>query len=213
MIALACESFEHLTHWLALGACRVYGTPTMSNVSKSARASREAKQPEVTPHLLPAREQFPNHPRLPALHYRAAFPALPTVKAAESIERTFTRNGWSSGWRDGVYNYHHYHSTAHEVLGCYAGRGLIQLGGPEGPVVEFKRGDVLVLPAGVAHKSMDTSKDFSVVGAYAQGRAYDMLRGHAGEQEEATRNIAEVPVPELDPVSGAGGPLTQHWSS
>jgi uncharacterized protein YjlB len=165
----------------------------------------------VTPHLLPARESFPNNAKLPALHYQAAFSSLPMVKPAEAIERVFARNGWSSGWRDGVYNYHHYHTTAHEVLGCYAGRALIQLGGPEGPVVEFKRGDVLVLPAGVAHKSADTSKDFSVVGAYAQGRAYDMKRANAEDLASAERNIAAVPAPERDPVHGADGPLAQHW--
>lgn len=173
----------------------------------------KAKPAEVTPHLLPARESFPNNAKLPALYYQAAFPSLPVVKPAEAIERVFTRNGWSSGWRDGVYNYHHYHTTAHEVLGCYAGRALIQLGGPEGPVVDFKRGDVLVLPAGVAHKSADTSKDFSVVGAYAQGRTYDMKRANAQDLAGAERNIAAVPAPERDPVYGAEGPLAQHWTA
>jgi uncharacterized protein YjlB len=162
---------------------------------------------------LDAHESFPNNPSLPALQYRAAFPALANVNGAAALERTFSRNGWSSGWRDGVYNYHHYHSTAHEVLGCYAGRGLIQLGGAEGPVFEFTRGDVLVLPAGVAHKSMDTSKDFSVVGAYAQGRAYDLLRGHGDVAASVASNIAAVPLPELDPVYGAQGPLLQHWKA
>jgi uncharacterized protein YjlB len=164
-------------------------------------------------HRLDARESFPNNPRLPVLLYRAAFRLVANARAAELIEKTFVRNGWSGGWRDGVYNYHHYHSTAHEVLGCYAGRGLVQLGGPDGPVVEFARGDTLVLPAGAAHKSMDTSKDFSVVGAYAQGRAYDMRRGRADELADAEHRIAEVPLPELDPVYGAQGPLKQHWTA
>jgi uncharacterized protein YjlB len=163
-------------------------------------------------HRLDARESFPNNPRLPVLLYRAAFRLVANAKAAELIEKTFVRHGWSAGWRDGVYNYHHYHSTAHEVLGCYAGRGLVQLGGPDGPVVEFARGDALVLPAGAAHKSMDTSKDFSVVGAYAQGRAYDMRRGRADELADAEQRIAEVPLPELDPIYGATGPLKQHWT-
>lgn len=188
----------------------------MTNASKSpspVKNARDAKRAEVTPHVLQRQESFLNNPKLPALHYQAAFPNLPVVRAAEAVERIFTRNGWSSSWRDGVYNYHHYHTTAHEVLGCYAGRGLIQLGGPDGPVVEFKRGDVLVLPAGVAHKSADTSKDFSVVGAYAHGRAYDMQRASNEELAAAERNIAAVPLPELDPVYGAGGPLAQHWTA
>jgi uncharacterized protein YjlB len=184
-----------------------------TNTSGQARVSRESKQPEIVVHRLDAREPFPNNARLPALLYRGVLRLVAGPKAAASIEKTFTRNGWKSGWRDGVYNYHHYHSSAHEVLGCYAGRALIQLGGPEGPVVEFARGDVLVLPAGAAHKSLDTSKDFSVVGAYAEGRAYDMRRGHADEPAGVEARIAEVPLPEHDPVYGVTGPLVEHWKS
>jgi uncharacterized protein YjlB len=188
----------------------------MSNQAKTATpptTTRDTKRAEVVAHLLPPHEAFPNNPRLPALHYRAAFPNLPKVKAAETIERTFGRNGWSSGWRDGVYNYHHYHATAHEVLACYAGRGLIQLGGPDGPVVEFARGDVLVLPAGVAHKSADTSKDFSVVGAYADGRDYDMQRANADDLAKLAQTVASVPVPQRDPVYGANSLLSEHWAT
>ena len=90
---------------------------------------------------------------------------------------------------------------------------MIQLGGPDGPVLEFARGDVVVLPAGVAHKSLETSKDFSVVGAYAEGRAYDMCRGHADEPAGVKARIAEVPLPEQDPVYGVTGPLVEHWKS
>jgi uncharacterized protein YjlB len=187
-------------------------------MSSESKSSVEASAPrsvtaEVVVHRLDAHEPFPNNARLPALLYRAALRLVASAKAAESIEKTFARNGWTSGWRDGVYNYHHYHSTAHEVLGCYAGRGLIQLGGPDGPTFEFKRGDVLLLPAGVAHKSADTSKDFSVVGAYAQGRAYDMLRGRADEPADVAQRIAQVPLPELDPVYGKQGPLAEHWKA
>jgi len=171
-----------------------------------------AREPEVVVHRLDAHESFPNNPRLPVLLYRAAFRLLANGNAASSIEKTFARNGWSGGWRDGVYNYHHYHSTAHEVLGCYAGRALIQVGGADGPVLEFARGDVLLLPAGAAHKSPESSKDFSVVGAYAQGRSYDLRRGRAEELADAVRHIAEVPLPERDPVYGEKGPLKQHWS-
>jgi uncharacterized protein YjlB len=184
--------------------------PSTSKADPPARTSRQPSEADVVVHRLNAHEFFPN-PRMPVLLYRAAFRLL-AKNAASTIEKTFVRNGWSSGWRDGVYNYHHYHSTAHEVLGCYAGRALIQVGGPDGPVLEFKRGDVLLLPAGAPHKSPESSKDFSVVGAYAQGRPYDLLRGRAEELTVAERHISEVPVPERDPVYGENGPLKQHWS-
>lgn len=129
------------------------------------------------------------------------------------IERAFEQHGWSNGWRDGVYDYHHFHSTAHEVLGCYGGRAQVQLGGPEGPIVPPERGDVLVLPAGVAHKRVQASADFAVVGAYADGRDYDMQRGDAQTEPALTRQIARVPHPRADPVYGSAGPLHWHWDS
>jgi uncharacterized protein YjlB len=156
---------------------------------------------------------FPNNSRLPVLLYRSALRLAQSPDPARIVERKFKQHAWSGGWRDGVYNYHHYHSTAHEVLGCYAGRALVQVGGPDGAVLEFARGDVLVLPAGAAHKSLENSGDFSVVGAYAQARDYDMLRGHAHEDREAAeRRIAAVPLPAADPVFGSEGPLTKHWT-
>jgi uncharacterized protein YjlB len=161
---------------------------------------------------LAARPPFPNNPRLPVIVYRGAFQLPAHGDSAPPIEQTFSRNGWSGGWRDGVYNYHHYHSTAHEVLGCYVGRASLMLGGPDGVRIEISRGDVIVLPAGVAHKSIQTSADFKVVGAYAEARSYDMRRGEPDETPAVEREIAQVPLPNADPVHGPKGPLLEHWS-
>lgn len=168
---------------------------------------------ESTIELVPlaARPPFPNNARLPVIVYRAAIQLPMHGDAARPIEQTFERHGWSGGWRAGVYTYHHYHSTAHEVLGCYSGRAALMLGGPEGVRVEVERGDVIVLPAGVAHKSIDSSADFKVVGAYAEGREYDMKRGKPDEPQASEQDIAQVPLPEADPVFGARGPLLEHW--
>jgi uncharacterized protein YjlB len=166
---------------------------------------------ELVPLL--ARQPFPNNPRLPVIVYRAAVKLPMHGDAAKPIEQTFSRHGWSGGWRNGVFNYHHYHSTAHEVLGCYSGHAALMLGGPDGVRVELARGDVIVLPAGVAHKSIETSDDFKVVGAYAEGREYDMLRGKSDEPQPSEQEIARVPVPSADPVFGGVGPLLEHWQS
>ncbi|HKJ70209.1 MAG TPA: cupin domain-containing protein, partial [Gammaproteobacteria bacterium] len=114
--------------------------------------------------------------------------------------------------RFGVFGFHHYHATAHEALGVFQGRARLQLGGPEGMEVEAAAGDVLVLPAGVAHKCL-ASEDFVAVGAYPAGQDPDMNRGDAGERPAADERIAAVPLPPADPVAGADGPLRQRWGA
>ena len=72
-------------------------------------------------------------------------------------------------------------------------------------------GDVIVIPAGVAHKNLGASADFRVVGAYPRGQHPDLCTGKPGERPQADRRIARVPLPEQDPVYGPGGPLIAHW--
>jgi uncharacterized protein YjlB len=166
---------------------------------------------------LEASEGFPSVV-LPVLLYRGAFGAPRIVgvqaageAAARTIEKTFALHRWSGGWRDGIYDYHHYHSTAHEVLGCFSGRATVQLGGPHGPHVVLATGDVLVLPAGAAHKRVTASSDFRVVGAYERGRSYDMQLGDPDARRSSEQRMREVPAPEFDPVYGDGGPLLRAW--
>ncbi len=155
-----------------------------------------------------AADGFPNNERCPVLVYRGAFGSQVT---AGTIEKRFAEHGWSNGWRAGVYAVHHYHSTAHEVLGCFAGSAEIQVGGPSGPTLWLRAGDVVVIPAGVAHKRLTASPDFCVVGAYAEGRSYDMNYGGSSEQREASNAIGALPLPSADPVAGASGPLLISW--
>lgn len=174
--------------------------------------SPSTRRPEVSVEalLLPDAGRFPNNPALPVLVYRRAF-AVKGGDLAARIEATFTKHGWRGCWRDAVYDFDHYHSNAHEVLGCYEGSALVQLGGPEGERVELQAGDVLLLPAGTAHRSLDASDDFAVIGAYDGGRAYDMRCGDPRERPESDARIAQVPMPERDPVYGKQGPLHVHW--
>jgi uncharacterized protein YjlB len=154
--------------------------------------------------------EIPNNPELPLLVYRAALP--PGEDPAAACEALFRRHGWGGGWRDGVYSYHHYHATAHEALGIVRGEARLRFGGEGGPVVAVRAGDVVVVPAGVAHKNEGASGDLLVVGAYPDGRDEpDMCTGRPGEIERARTRIAGVARPAADPVFGAGGPLLKEW--
>lgn len=154
---------------------------------------------------------IPNNPRLPVLIYKNAV-AFGDDPAA-SIEQMFEQNGWPPDWRNGIYDYHHYHSTAHEVLGIARGRVKVRLGGESGEDFELAAGDVVVLPAGTGHKRLSAkSGDLLVVGAYPRGQSWDLIRDNEPEKKEAAvARIAQVPLAPSDPVHGRGGPLLEMW--
>lgn len=150
---------------------------------------------------------FPNS-RLPVLLWRSAIPGGP-----EAVERTFRDHGWGGIWWNGIFDYHHYHATAHEVLGIARGKVTVRLGGPNGETVELAAGDIALLPAGTAHRNLGQSPDLIVVGAYPPGQRPDLLRGDPGERPEADRQIANVPLPETNPVTGEDGPPAEWQTS
>jgi len=154
---------------------------------------------------------FPNS-ALPLLLYRQAFTAE-AEDLASVIEQRFAENDWTNSWRNGVYSFAHYHSTTHEALGVYCGSAILRLGGELGKNVAVHAGDVIVIPTGVAHRKMGSSENFGVVGAYPDGREWDLLRGRPGERPQADQNIAALPIPDNDPIYGLEGPLRQIWKS
>ena len=167
--------------------------------------------PEIEEHWFADDGVVPNNSRLPLIVYRRALDT--GTGAAAACEKLFASNGWSGGWRGGVYPYHHYHSTAHEALGIVAGSATVRLGGDGGAVVELRAGDAVVIPAGVAHKGEAASADLLIVGAYPGGRGPDMRVPGKGDREQALANIAAVSLPATDPVCGRSGPLIEHWQT
>lgn len=148
--------------------------------------------------------------RLPLLYYQNVLDTTGN-KAAIWLEDKFASNGWTNSWRWGVYDFHHYHSNTHEVLGVFQGSALILLGGEKGEKVKVKPGDVIIIPAGVGHKCLSHDPQFTVVGAYPNGMQPDLLRGKEGERPKADQNIASVPIPEADPLLGRDGGLVGIW--
>lgn len=148
---------------------------------------------------------FPNS-RLTLLFYEEALPR--DAVTPEALELLFAENDWPPAWRSSVYQFHHYHSTAHETLGIARGSARLMLGGPKGQEFEVRAGDVIVIPAGVAHKRLSSSGDFLVVGCYPPGLDWDLLRGEASDRPRADANLAAVPLPGTDPV---GGELVALW--
>jgi len=173
--------------------------------------------PAVKQHELVEPEQFsfkddgvfPNS-TLPLLIYREAL-TTDEQDRASLLERRLAENDWTNSWRNAVYSFAHYHSTSHEVLGVYSGAATLRLGGDHGKNVEVHSGDVIVIPAGLAHQNIGASADFAVVGAYPEGRQWDLLRGQPSERPRADHNIAALPIPGNDPIYGANGPLLHIW--
>ena len=162
--------------------------------------------------LLGPAGDLPNNARLPVVLYREAVP-LDAAEPAASLETVFLANGWDGVWRNGIFGYHHYHATAHEVLGIASGTVTVELGGDEGPLLELEPGDVVVLPAGVAHRNVDSTPDLVVVGAYPAGQIWDVNTGEATDHPRVDESISAVPLPDTDPVYGADGPLVTLWAS
>jgi uncharacterized protein YjlB len=167
--------------------------------------------PEIIATPLQEDGTFPNNPKLPLIIYRRAL-NVPATDSAAVAERMLDGNHWTGSWRNGIYPFHHYHSTAHEVLVICAGSARVQLGGLHGPEFAIAAGDVLVLPAGTAHKNLGSSSDFLVVGAYPDGQEMDMCYGKPGERPKTDENIRKVALPKTDPVYRENGPLIKAWS-
>lgn len=165
---------------------------------------------KVSKHLIPKHNLIPNCSiqNKPLLIYHSCFPPSTTTSQIESHLRSI--GAVLPQWRYTMYSTDHFHSTTHEVLVIASGAAKICLGGEENPArVEpvVRKGDVIVMPAGVSHRLLEEVEGpFLMVGSYPPGKEWDMCYGRAGE-EKKVEGIKGLGWFERDPVYRDEGPV------
>lgn len=142
---------------------------------------------------------FPNNPEHPAILLKSVFHG-----SQQEGEQAIIEGGqWTHPWAWGIFPYHHYHSTAWELLLCVKGQADVQLGGESGPHVSVEKGDLVLIPPGFAHKQLRSTGGFTLLGAYPTlgcAGPVDILRGAPNKIQKD--NIASCVPPKTDPVLG-----------
>jgi uncharacterized protein YjlB len=134
---------------------------------------------------------IPNNPKWPLVLYRTPIELPDDYDPAAVIEDVFAKNGWEDSWRDGIYDYVHYHPGIHEVVGIARGRVRVQFGGNKGRTLGLKAGDVAILPAGTGHRPVWATEDLLVVGAYPPSGRYDEYGESLAEHTEGLEGRSE----------------------
>lgn len=172
------------------------------------RYEQKIEQGRYEAFTLAPRDWVPNNRKLAVAIYRTAIPGTDNDLATE-FEALFEHNQWPPQWRNGIFDYHHFHSTAHEVLGIASGSAEVILGGAGGCVVTLRPGDALLLPAGTGHCLQAFTGSLLVVGAYPAGQQWDIRR--SGLTPEELVAMESLPFPPSDPVFGERGPVIEQW--
>jgi len=184
----------------------------LTGLGRPARRERASLMQRRVPQLFRFRHdgETPNS-SLPLVVYRGALRLEEACDPAAVFEETFARHGWHDAWRNGIYDFLHFHSATHEVLGFARGKVTIEFGGRRGRTLTLNAGDVAVLPAGIGHRLITSTDDLLVVGAYPRSGRYDEPRPEEIDYVDALTSIAKVRMPRQDPVYGAAGPLIELW--
>ncbi|KAI5195068.1 hypothetical protein AUEXF2481DRAFT_63259 [Aureobasidium subglaciale EXF-2481] len=167
------------------------------------------KEVKISKHQIPAHGLTPNTSiqKKPLLLYRNVF--IANTSAGQIEEHLRGLGVVEPAWRYTMYSTSHFHTTSHEVLCISSGSASLCFGHEDNPscVKEtVKQGDVIIVPAGVAHRLLeDLEGGFEMVGSYPKGKSWDMCYGKRGE-EGKVKGIGGLGWFGVDPVYGVGGP-------
>ena len=151
---------------------------------------------------------FPNNAAFPLVVYRGVYDRARDGDGAALVAAR--RTGFTPPWRGVVFGYHHYHSTAWEALLCVAGGADVQWGGPSGPTLALRCGDVALVPPGVAHKQLRSEGGFALLGSYPDHEGCrtpeaDEVRSCPGSGAEREQ-VRRCPPPRRCPFFGSATP-------
>lgn len=153
----------------------------------------------------------PNNPRWPVLILWHALRLPRSIDPAAAFEDLFKSNGWGASWRGSIYDYLHYHSRIHEVIGVARGSAKVRFGGEYGHTFKLSAGDVVILPAGTGHQCLSASKSFVAVGAYPSSGTYDECKPRTAAHARNAARVLKAVWPRKDPVFGRDGALFRYW--
>ncbi|PGH15014.1 hypothetical protein AJ79_02694 [Helicocarpus griseus UAMH5409] len=154
---------------------------------------------------------------LPVLLYRNV---LPSPRSQSGTSEFLQEGGWEDRGTFGHIATPHFHPNAHECYGIFQGTSTLRIGRGKhdahssGILIPIATGDVVVIPAGVTHSSVDSTDDYRYVGVYP--RRAPRWRNEFGKEPvdlvKVRGETETVEMPEDDPVYGAEGPLVPLWT-
>jgi uncharacterized protein YjlB len=167
--------------------------------------ARKPGSVEIKRLTVPRGDRVPNNDRYPAALARNA---LGGEQDDTAVKALLQANGWGGAWTWQVFDYHHFHPDAFEVLAVARGSATLMLGGPQGEEIDVKAGDVMILPPGFGHRQIEARDGFQICGAYPPGQEdYTVVKAEDGYDEAMLEQIAAVQEPSTDPLWDGDGPL------
>ena len=166
---------------------------------------------EIETLAFPAANGIPNNEFHPAV---LAHGALGGANPDAAVRSLLERNGWGGSWTWHVFDFHHYHPDAFEVLAVASGGARLVLGGPQGIALDIAAGDVILLPPGFGHRQLSMQDDFRICGAYPPGQEdYTVVKAEEGYGEATLAQLAAVPFPDGIRCGAATDGFSRHCAA